>query len=78
MTGEMNELEMVLEQLLEFGKPALVKMTDGWWCRVELEGFSKGTSFEVRSELDNATPLSAAMQALERIKETLAAIKGAA
>lgn len=72
-----NELEMVLYQLLDYGKPALVKMADGWWCRVELEGFSKGTSFEVRSELDNATPLSAAMQALERIKETLAAIKGA-
>lgn len=73
-----NELETVLYQLLKYGKPALVKMTDGWWCRVELEGFSKGTSFEVRSDLDNATPLSAAMQALERIKETLAAIKEAA
>lgn len=73
-----NDLETVLMQLTEYGKPSVVKMTDGWWCRVELEGFSKGTSFEVRSELDSATPLAAAMQALERIKDTLAAIKGAA
>lgn len=73
----MTDLETVLYQLLEYGRPSLVKMIDGWWCRVELEGFNKGTSFEVRSDLDNITPLAAAIQALERIKETLAAIKGA-
>lgn len=76
---ELNDrLNALLMMLLRHGRPSLIKLEDGWWCRVELEGFSRGTSFAVNSDMDHTNPIEAVLQCIDRVEGTLATIKATA
>ncbi len=67
-----EDLEAMLVAMCYFGKPRLNKMKDGWHCVCEMHVADKGTSFEVRSEFNEDTPIQAVRVCMKRIKETLA------
>lgn len=69
--GTYNGLEHLLETMCKFGSPRVSKTTSGWYCSCDMHTATAGTSFEVKSEFNNATPLKAAQQCAQRIVEVL-------
>lgn len=64
--------EELLIHLCQFGLPRLSKHDSGWHARVDMHVSTAGTSFEIKSEFNHATPLSALELVTVRVSETLA------
>lgn len=69
-------LESVLGDLFAYGCPRLACSTnsDTWYCSIEMRTRSIGSKFEVSSEFGHPTPVSAALEARERMREALDSI----
>ena len=61
------ELEELITHMVRFGKPRVSFISNGWYCKVEMNTNTSGTQFDVASEFDHPTPLSAARECHERI-----------
>lgn len=61
------ELEELIIHMVRFGKPRVSFISNGWYCKVEMNTNTSGTQFDVASEFDHPTPLSAARECHERI-----------
>lgn len=64
-------LEDVLLELCYYGTPSVHRMSNGWWCRCQMHVATAGTTFQIDSETNHATPLLAARECAERVVETL-------
>lgn len=61
--------------LTKFGKPSVNKTkSDGWYGLIEMHVSAKGTTFDIRSDYDCASPDAAINQLIERMLDTLAKI----
>lgn len=65
------ELEELIVHMIRYGKPRVSYVSNGWYCKVEMNTNTKGTQFDIASEFDHPTPLSAARQCHERITSAL-------
>lgn len=55
-----------------FGKPRLHAFDDGtWFARIDMHVSSAGAAFEIKSDMNHATPDEAVNLLLDRIAETL-------
>jgi hypothetical protein len=75
-TPAADGLEAVLTGLARCGKPRLFRMSDGWYCGVEMNTTALGASFEVKSEFNHGTPLEAAAECRRRVDAALRAVGG--
>lgn len=64
-------LEEHLQQMRYYGKPRVSLMSNGWYSCIEMNTNTTGTTFEVKSDFDHATPTLAAKQCHERILNAL-------
>ena len=73
-------LEDVLLDLAKWGSPRVGQYsTDGTWnCNLEVNITPIGAKFEVRSDFKQTTPLAAALQCRENLREAVKTIGGAA
>ena len=73
-------LEDVLLELAKWGKPRVGQYgCDGTWnCGLEVNITPIGAKFEVRSDFKQTTPLAAALQCRENLREAVKKIGGAA
>ena len=69
------QLEDILSYMLQFGKPRVGYVSNGWFCKVEMNTNTKGTNFEISSEFGHSTPLAAAKECHERIISTIKTFK---
>lgn len=77
-TGE--TLEDVLLELAKWGRPRVGQYgSDGTWnCNLDVSITPIGAKFEVRSDFKQTTPLAAALQCRENLREAVKKIGGAA
>lgn len=69
-----HNLHSLLEAMLMYGEPRIGYNKigkPGWYCRIQMNTTSAGTSFDVSSEFSLDTPISAACQCWERIQLAL-------
>lgn len=64
-------LEEHLQEMRYYGKPRVSLMNNGWYSCIDMNTNTTGTSFEVKSDFDHATPTLAAKQCHERILNAL-------
>ena len=64
-------LEEILLSLCGVGKPRLTRLSDGWYCVVEMHVSAAGAEFKVGSDFTCPTPIAAARQCGERVSATL-------
>lgn len=69
-----STLEEILVELLNYGHPRVSHLKGGWYCHVEMNTNTVGSKFDVASEFNHPTPLSAANECRERIHTTLKAL----
>lgn len=68
-----GSLESLLEELTRYGNPRIARRTGffdkkrAWHASIEMDTAVEGASFEVKSEYDHATPLSAVLQLMTRV-----------
>lgn len=67
-------LEQLLVEMAKHGKPRLSMVGDGWFCCVEMNTNTTGTSFEVKSDFSMPTPTAATTQCRDRIAAAMKAI----
>lgn len=60
------ELLDALLDLEKYGLPRLGKFGSSWNCAVEMNTVHLGAQFTIRSEFDHRSPVTAALQCLER------------
>lgn len=79
-TATSESLEDVLMELAKWGKPRVGQYgSDGTWnCNLEVSITPIGAKFEVRSDFKQNTPLAAALQCRDNLREAVQAIGGAA
>lgn len=73
-------LQTVLMDLSRFGKPKVGQYGDDntWHCHIEANISPIGAKFEVRSDWKQRTPLDAALQCRDRLKDAIKALGGVA
>ena len=64
-------LEEHLEQMRFYGKPRVSLQSNGWYCVIEMNTNTTGTSFDVKSEFDCESPRLAAKMCHERMLNAL-------
>lgn len=64
-------LEEHLEKMAYYGKPRVSLVSNGWHSSIEMNTNTTGTTFEIRSDFDHASPLMAVKQCHERIVSVL-------
>lgn len=64
-------LEEHLQEMRYYGKPRVSLMNNGWYSCIDMNTNTTGTSFEIKSDFDHATPTLAAKQCHERILNAL-------
>lgn len=69
-----EDLQEMLLFLIRYGRPRLSYHDGGWYCKVEMNTNTKGTQFDIASEFNHPTPISAAKQCQERIDNALKAL----
>lgn len=69
----MNEhtTDELLNHLTQFGKPWLTRMDKGWHAWVNMNTTSRGSSFEVKSEMNHPTANAALMVCCERVQDAM-------
>jgi hypothetical protein len=69
---DLSTLEAVLMDLTKYGKPR-VSCQDGmtWYCAVDVFVTGTGIDFKVASDFQQITPLNAAQQCHERLREAM-------
>lgn len=67
----MDELEQLLLRLNQFGKPRLSRMSNGWYCNVEMFVQAKGAEVRIDSDTDHSTPTEAAQVCLDRVSSVV-------
>ena len=75
-----ESLEDVLLELAKWGKPRVGQYgsDETWNCNLEVSITPIGAKFEVRSDFKQTTPLAAALQCRENLREAVKTIGGAA
>jgi hypothetical protein len=69
-----EDLQELMLYLIRYGRPRLSYLDGGWYCKVEMNTNTKGTQFDIASEFNHSTPMSAAKQCHERITNALKAL----
>lgn len=67
----MDTLEFILAFLALYGKPTLLRMTNGWYSSLEVLVSGVGVQFKITSDTDHATPREAAQCCKDRLEEAL-------
>ena len=70
-TRVVEDLQELMVHMIRYGKPRLSYITDGWYCKVEMNTNTQGTQFDIASEFSHQSPLAAAKQCHERIINAL-------
>lgn len=73
-TKIIEDLQELMVYLIRYGRPRLSYLDGGWYCKVEMNTNTKGTQFDVASEFNHPTPISAAKQCHERIVNAMKAL----
>jgi hypothetical protein len=60
-------LEELLMELVQYGKPRVSMIGEGWHSNVEMNTNTVGADFKCASDFGMATPTDAAKQCLERV-----------
>lgn len=73
-----EDLESVLMDLARYGRPRIGQYGDDntWNCTIEASISPIGAKFEVRSDFKQTTPLAAALQCRDRLREAVKALGG--
>lgn len=73
-------LQTVLLDLSRFGKPRVGQYGDdnSWYCSIEANISPIGAKFAVNSDWKQRTPLDAALQCRDRLKDAIKALGGMA
>lgn len=66
-----EDLQEELVILLKYGHPRISHLKGGWYCHVEMNTNTVGSKFDIASEFNHPTPISALKQCKERIDNTL-------
>ncbi|MFJ3047031.1 hypothetical protein ACIPEN_14465 [Herbaspirillum chlorophenolicum] len=66
-----HDLNDLLDETTRYGRIRLMRMKDGWYCVIEMNTNTTGTSFEVKSEFDHGTPIEAAHCCIQRMHAAL-------
>lgn len=69
-----DDLQDLMQYMIKYGKPRISYISNGWYCGVEMNTNTAGSSFEVKSEFGHPTPMAAAKQCHERILNAIKAI----
>lgn len=64
-------LEELLNAMLQYGKPRVSYLSEGWYCSVEMNTNALGARFEIASNFKHESALSAARQCMERAQEAV-------
>ena len=60
-------LDELLTHMCKWGRPRLSKMSDGWYCVIEVFVTPIGVKFDVKTDFDHKTPHGAACQCYDRL-----------
>ena len=69
-----EDLGGLLMEMLRYGHPRVSHLQGGWYSIVEMNTDTVGAKFDIKSEFDHPTPLSAAKECHERIITALKAL----
>jgi len=72
------DLNAMLLEMQKYGEPCIYRMSEGWFCKVEMRVSAIGVNFECKSSYKCKTPLDAVNECNDRIKEALKMIGGGA
>lgn len=75
-TPDASSLESILSELERYGLPNVSRQDSGWCARLKIHTALPGQDFDVWSEFGHATPLAAALQVRERLRNTLSSLSG--
>jgi hypothetical protein len=69
---DLSTLEAVLKDLTKYGKPRISCHDDmKWYCAIDVFVTGDGIDFKVASDFKQVTPLNAAQQCHERLREAM-------
>ena len=69
--NQTDDLQELMIDLIRFGKPRVSFLQGGWYCTVEMNTNTTGAKFDISSEFNHPTPMSAAKQCYARIQTAL-------
>ncbi len=70
--SDLSTLEEVLHDFTKYGRPRLQCMDDlTWYCAIEIFVTGKGIDFKIASDFKQKTPLNAAQQCHERMRDAM-------
>ena len=64
-----------LVEMLDYGRPNLSFVSNGWNCNIKMNTNSKGSTFDIRSDFDHDSPAEAIRVCKLRIKAAIKTIK---
>ena len=71
-----EHLEDILQYLARFGLPRVFAHFDGTWsCSIEVSITPVDAKFVVRSDYKQRTPIAAALQCRDRLREAIASLE---
>jgi hypothetical protein len=71
-----NSIEDGLLNLAKYGRPRLSMLSGGcWYCVVEVFVTGDGVQFEVKSSMDDKSPIEAVVACVERLDNALRQIE---
>ena len=65
------DLDELLQSTHKYGKCRVSRHDTGWYCCIEMNTNTTGTSFEVKSRFDHPTPIEAVTICIERMHAAL-------
>lgn len=66
-----DDLNAELMELIKYGHPRVSHLKGGWYCTVNMNTDTVGAKFDIDSEFNHPTPISALKQCRERIENAL-------
>jgi hypothetical protein len=72
--ADTRNLEQILEELCQYGKPWLSKHNNGWHAAIDIFVSGTGVKFEVKTEFDCPTARAAAATCSDRLTAALRSI----
>lgn len=61
----------MLVDLLQYGKPRVTYLSEGWYACVEMNTPTIGTNFQIASEFKHPSPSSALRECSERVEAAM-------
>lgn len=73
---ESKDLQALLIDMQRYGRPRLSRHDKGWYCCIEMNTNAIGAKFEVASDFEQPSPMTAALMCRDRAEAAIRAIGG--